>query len=37
MIAACVGWRREHAAALACQASVLAARAADLLATEDDS
>lgn len=37
MIAACVGWRREHAAALARQASALAARAADLLASRDDS
>lgn len=37
MIRACADWRREHAAALARRASVLAARAADLLATEDDS
>lgn len=37
MIATCADWRREHAAALARQASALAARAADLLATRDDS
>lgn len=37
MIHACADWRREHAAVLARRASTLAARAADLLATEDDS
>lgn len=37
MIHACADWRREHAAALARQASTLAARAADLLSPRDDS